>query len=199
MPGGSIDYCNQRLLDYASCAMNTIEGERFYETLHPEDQKSASVVADGAGDGRLIEGRMARRVARKRPISLLFTRGVPVQVPRARVLRWYGTNTDIEGHKKAEQALMRTQTELAHLLRVLTMGELTSSIAHEVNQPLTAVVTYGHACLEFSPPIPRICRKPVKLPNELSRMEPEPGRFSAVFAPFSKKKIRRGKHSTLTK
>jgi C4-dicarboxylate-specific signal transduction histidine kinase len=55
----------------------------------------------------------------------------------------------VEEQKKAEQALMRTQGELAHLSRVLTMGELTSSIAHEVNQPLTAVVTYGHACLEW--------------------------------------------------
>ena len=50
----------------------------------------------------------------------------------------------IREHKKAEQALMASQAELAHLSRVLTLGELTSSIAHEINQPLTAVVTYGH-------------------------------------------------------
>ena len=55
----------------------------------------------------------------------------------------------IEEHRKAQQALMKTQAELAHLSRVFTMGELTSSIAHEVNQPLTAVVTNGHACLEW--------------------------------------------------
>jgi C4-dicarboxylate-specific signal transduction histidine kinase len=55
----------------------------------------------------------------------------------------------IEEHRKAQQALMTTQAELAHLSRVFTMGELTSSIAHEVNQPLTAVVTHGHACVEW--------------------------------------------------
>jgi C4-dicarboxylate-specific signal transduction histidine kinase len=55
----------------------------------------------------------------------------------------------MQAHDKAQEALMNTQSELAHLSRVLTMGELTSSIAHEVNQPLTAVVTYGHACLEW--------------------------------------------------
>ncbi len=55
----------------------------------------------------------------------------------------------IEEHRKAQQALMKTQAELAHLSRVFTMGELTSSIAHEVNQPLTAVVTNGHACVEW--------------------------------------------------
>ena len=52
-------------------------------------------------------------------------------------------------------SLMRTQTELARLSRVLSMGELTASIAHEISQPLTAVVTHGQACLEWlsaSPP-----------------------------------------------
>lgn len=51
--------------------------------------------------------------------------------------------------------LMKTQAELAHLSQVLSMGELTSSIAHEISQPLTAVVTHGHACVEWllaSPP-----------------------------------------------
>jgi signal transduction histidine kinase len=51
--------------------------------------------------------------------------------------------------------LMKTQAELAHLSQVLSMGELTASIAHEINQPLTAVVTHGHACVEWlsaSPP-----------------------------------------------
>src|SRR5713226_352898 len=45
--------------------------------------------------------------------------------------------------------LMKTQAELAHLSQVLSMGELTASIAHEINQPLTAVVTHGHACVEW--------------------------------------------------
>ncbi len=45
--------------------------------------------------------------------------------------------------------LLKTQAELAHLSQVLGMGELTASIAHEVNQPLTAVVTQGYACVEW--------------------------------------------------
>jgi C4-dicarboxylate-specific signal transduction histidine kinase len=51
--------------------------------------------------------------------------------------------------------LMKTQADLAHLSQVLSMGELTASIAHEINQPITAVVTHGHACMEWlsaSPP-----------------------------------------------
>jgi C4-dicarboxylate-specific signal transduction histidine kinase len=55
----------------------------------------------------------------------------------------------IQQRDKTQQALIKTQGELAELSRFLTMGELTASIAHEVNQPLTAVVTYGRACLEW--------------------------------------------------
>ena len=52
-------------------------------------------------------------------------------------------------------ALMQTQADLARLSRALSMGELTASIAHEISQPLTAVVTNGDACLQWlsaSPP-----------------------------------------------
>lgn len=45
--------------------------------------------------------------------------------------------------------LMKTQADLAHLSQVLNLGELVASIAHEINQPLTAVVTHGHACAEW--------------------------------------------------
>jgi len=49
----------------------------------------------------------------------------------------------------AEEALRQAQVDLAHVSRVTTMGELTASIAHEVNQPLTAVVNNANACLDL--------------------------------------------------
>ena len=47
------------------------------------------------------------------------------------------------------ETLQKVQTELAHVTRVMTVGELTASIAHEVNQPLAAIVTNGNACLRW--------------------------------------------------
>lgn len=47
------------------------------------------------------------------------------------------------------EALQKAQTELAHVTRVMTLGELTASIAHEVNQPLAAIVTNGNATLRW--------------------------------------------------
>lgn len=51
--------------------------------------------------------------------------------------------------EKSNADLQERERRLTHLSRILSLGELTSSIAHEVNQPLTAVVTYGHACVEW--------------------------------------------------
>ncbi len=53
--------------------------------------------------------------------------------------------------KRAEAALQKAQAELAHITRMTTMGELTASIAHEVNQPLTAVLNNANACLDLLP------------------------------------------------
>lgn len=55
----------------------------------------------------------------------------------------------IAERERAQEALIQAQSDLAHLSQVSAMGELTASIAHEVNQPLTAVVNYGNACLEW--------------------------------------------------
>lgn len=59
------------------------------------------------------------------------------------------SNTDIEERKQAQEKLMHAQSELAHFARISTLGELTASIAHEVNQPLAAIVTSGEACLRW--------------------------------------------------
>ncbi|MGE5472323.1 MAG: ATP-binding protein [Bacteroidota bacterium] len=56
---------------------------------------------------------------------------------------------DISSRKQAEDALAATQTELARVSRLSTMGELVASIAHEVNQPLSAVVTNSQAALRW--------------------------------------------------
>jgi C4-dicarboxylate-specific signal transduction histidine kinase len=56
---------------------------------------------------------------------------------------------EILERKSAEEALRKAQTDLAHVARVMTLGELTASIAHEVNQPLAAVTTNANACLRW--------------------------------------------------
>src|SRR5438093_4989215 len=57
--------------------------------------------------------------------------------------------------EQAEEALRHAQAELAHMTRLTTMGELTASIAHEVNQPLTAVVNNANACISLLDSAPK--------------------------------------------
>ena len=64
-------------------------------------------------------------------------------------LEYVGAVMDVTDHKQAEDALQHAQSELAHVTRVMTMGELTASIAHEINQPLAAIVTNANASLRW--------------------------------------------------
>jgi two-component system, LuxR family, sensor kinase FixL len=63
--------------------------------------------------------------------------------------RVFVSSVDITERSRAERALAQTRLALAHVSRVTTLGELTASIAHEVNQPLSAIVTNAEACLRW--------------------------------------------------
>jgi len=56
---------------------------------------------------------------------------------------------EISERQRAEEALQKAQAELVHFSRLMTLGELTASISHEVNQPIAAVVTNGQVCLRL--------------------------------------------------
>jgi PAS domain S-box-containing protein len=80
------------------------------------------------------------------------TSGRPVFDEHGRFLGYRGIGSDITAEvqgREAERALRQAQTELAHVTRVTTVGELTASIVHEVNQPLAAIATNGEAALRF--------------------------------------------------
>jgi PAS domain S-box-containing protein len=80
------------------------------------------------------------------------TSGKPFFDVNGNFLGYRGTGTDITALKRAEQAeqdLRTAQAELAHVTRVTMLGELTASIAHEVNQPLAAVVANAEASLRW--------------------------------------------------
>jgi PAS domain S-box-containing protein len=103
----------------------------------------------------------ARRPFRDFVYSTVNERGAPVYVRTSgkplfdgegQFLGYRGTGTDITASIRAdnaERALREAQSELAHVTRVTTLGELTASIAHEVNQPLAAVIANAEACLRW--------------------------------------------------
>lgn len=144
---GVIEYCNQHLLDYVGQPMERMRGEDFLGVFHPEDRDLFCRAWESAlASGAALEGEWRIRAA-DGEYRWFLVRSIPQKFSDGQIVRWYGTHIDIEERHRAEQALIRTQSELAHLSRVLSMAELTASIAHEINQPLTAVVSHGYACL----------------------------------------------------
>jgi len=74
---------------------------------------------------------------------------VTVVVEGDRATRVRGLMVDLTKRKQAEEALRQAQADLAYVSRVTTMGELTASLAHEVNQPIAAAVTNANTCLRW--------------------------------------------------
>src|SRR3984957_2952446 len=64
-------------------------------------------------------------------------------------IEFVGAVMDVSDRKRAEEALRQSQADLAHVNRATTMGELTASLAHEVNQPIAAAVTNANTCLRW--------------------------------------------------
>jgi PAS domain S-box-containing protein len=81
--------------------------------------------------------------------------------------------------KRAEEALQKARAELAHVTRVTSLGELAASIAHEVNQPLTAIINNANACLDL---LPADGNQPDDVREALSDIANDADRASTVLA-----------------
>jgi PAS domain S-box-containing protein len=149
MPDGTPDMVNELWFEYTGQTPEYVNShpEAWMSTVHPEDrERAAGIYWDGIRSGRgfTMEARFLR--ARDGTYRWHLNRAVAVRDSEGNILRIVGTSTDVHDWRQAQEELRNMQAELAHTTRVLTMGELTASIAHEVNQPLGAIVTSAGAC-----------------------------------------------------
>ena len=125
--------------------------EKAFEMIHPDDRAGFQQKLGAA----LLEKRDFevdfRIVLRDGSMKYIHTIGHPMLDGAGNVFELLGTAVDFTERRQAENALRETQANLARVTRVTTMGELTASIAHEVNQPLTAVVNNANACISLLP------------------------------------------------
>jgi PAS domain S-box-containing protein len=147
LPDGSVDFINQRLLESTGLSMEALLGSGWQSIIHPDDRtgfiaKWRSALA--AGEPAEIE---ARVWTAQRDYRSLLVRNVPLRDGHGEIVKWYGTGIDIEDRKRAEEALRKAQADLAHANRVTTMGELSASLAHEINQPISGAITNASTCL----------------------------------------------------
>ncbi len=155
-PDGSVDYCNTRVLDYTGLSQGEIQGAGWMKTIHPDDAENVEQAwarSVESGDPFYFEFRGRRASDGK--YRWCVSRALPLRTSAGGILRWHGTVVDFHDRRQAQEDLRNAQAELAHVNRVMTMGELTASIAHEVNQPLASIVASGDSCtawLAHEPP-----------------------------------------------
>ena len=152
LPDGFVDFINRRWLEFSGFSLDQSLGWGWADAVHPEDRArliEAWRAAIASGEPMEAEARMRSADGQYR--WLLF-RSVPQRDQSGKIVKWYGKSMDIEDRKRAEQErerLRQLEADLAHINRVSMMGELAASVAHEVNQPLTGIVSNGSACLRF--------------------------------------------------
>jgi PAS domain S-box-containing protein len=121
----------------------------FWERVHPEDRPALEQAVDRAMREKRDFDNEFRIVLPDGSIRHVHGVGNAVVNEFDDLVEFIGTTRDITERKRAEEALRTAQAELARAARLTTMGELAASIAHEINQPLGAIVTNANACLRW--------------------------------------------------
>jgi PAS domain S-box-containing protein len=150
-PAGLPFYFNKRFVDWAGIdsAKEEPRGTRQFAShvklFHPDDRAAVKAVFQKSfarGEPLQHKGRLCRKDGEYRWIDSRFE---PLRDEDGTILRWYGVNFDIDDEVRARESLRLTDERLARALRLASLSELSVSIAHELNQPLQAVVANAGA------------------------------------------------------
>ena len=144
-PTGEISYVNERILEFCGVPLDEMQ-RNLYGRIHPEDREATRhgwTSSIKSGNPYLARARVRRSdgVYRWHEVRAQAAYGND-----GCIVQWYAVQFDIDDVKRAEDAVRSMQDRLARAAQIATVAELSASIAHEINQPLAAVVTNGHAC-----------------------------------------------------
>jgi len=126
--------------------------EKRLQRIHPEDRAKWQETTNRAIDEKSDYEVDQRLLLPDGTVKYTHTIGHPVLNASGDVVQFVGTMIDVTERKRAEEErerLRQAQADLARINRVTTMGELTASLAHEVNQPIAAAVTNAKTCLRW--------------------------------------------------
>jgi PAS domain S-box-containing protein len=151
-PDGTPDFINQNWLEDTGQSVDYVlsEPEAWMAAVHPDDREAASTnFWKGIRSGRDFAMETRFRRVRDGAYRWHLNQAVALRDSEGKIIKFVGTSTDIEDLKQSQEKLRRTEAELADMTRVMTMGQLTASIAHEVNQPLSGIITNASTCLRM--------------------------------------------------
>ncbi|SDR44476.1 hypothetical protein SAMN05519103_03220 [Rhizobiales bacterium GAS113] len=150
-------YVNKRYQDYLGFSVPSFDSleEQLRAIIHPDD--FAEVHRTLSNCFQTGEPFLMRFRRRGKDGVYLWTEGraEPLRDQDGAIVQWYGVSLDIEDERRAQEALRQASAKLAHATQAASLAELSASIAHEVNQPLAAIVANSYACqrwLSAEPP-----------------------------------------------
>jgi C4-dicarboxylate-specific signal transduction histidine kinase len=126
--------------------------EQFFQRIHPDDQPSFRELIQTAIREKAEWEADYRIVHLDGAVRDIHVVGHPVLSTSGHLVEFVGTVIDVTERRRAEQErarLRQLEADLAHINRVSTLGEMIASLAHEVNQPITAAVTNAQAALRW--------------------------------------------------
>ncbi len=142
---GRFNFFNKAWLDLTGRTLRQELGNGWAEGLHPEDFHRFFEKYDSSFSAR-EEFSMEHRLRKyDGEYSWIFNKGVPRFASDGTFVGYIGSAIDITQRKEAETNLQQEREQLARVTRVSTMGELAASLAHELNQPLTAILANAQA------------------------------------------------------
>jgi len=154
-PNGEVDTVNHELVEFCGQPLEAMKQWGTNGTVHPEDLPHIVPIftqAIASGGPYDFEARIRRFDGEYRWLQV---RGLPLRDSSGAIVRWYVLLSDVHDRKRAQEAIDKVRSELARVARVMTLSALTASIAHEVNQPLSGIITNAGTCLRMldaSPP-----------------------------------------------
>jgi len=144
-PTGEPTHNSQRLLEYVGTPLEEFISRGWVSFIHPDDREETAKAffraIDTGGSYNVIH-RVRRADGEYRWHQ---TRGEPLRAPDGKIIQWYGLSIDIDERKRAEDHLRDAHIKLSTASKIATVAELSASIAHELNQPLMAVLGNAQA------------------------------------------------------
>jgi PAS domain S-box-containing protein len=144
-PTGEPTHNSQRLLEYVGVSHEEFVNRGWESFIHPDDREESAKAffrAIETGESYNVIHRVRRADGEYR---WHHTRGEPLRDPYGKIIQWYGLSVDTDERKRAEDHLRDARIKLSKASQVATVAELSASIAHELNQPLMAVLGNAQA------------------------------------------------------
>jgi PAS domain S-box-containing protein len=153
-PDGGVTFVNRQVRDYTGLSLDQIRHQGWIELVHPEEQEEVARLCQEA----LASGSHCKAERRIRRVDGIYrwhlSRAEPFKHDNGEIVQWFVVDIDIDDQKQAEERLRALRANVLDTSKSSIAAEISASIAHEINQPLSSVVVNAQACARWLRVVP---------------------------------------------